>query len=176
MITIVAGTNRPQAKTLEIAHYYKNLLDQQPSPVESRILDLAQLPADFTVSALYANSGKNTAFNALRAQMDESDKYVFVVPEYNNSFPGVLKAFIDGLSYPNSLVHKKCALVGISDGVQGNALGLSHLSDVFNYLGLNVLAQKVRIPLMKKNFVNGSVNDPFIANLLQEQAQLLLAF
>lgn len=176
MITIVAGTNRPEAKTLEMAHYYKSLLDRQPTPVESRILDLAQLPADFTVTALYANSGKNSAFNTLRAQMDESDKYVFVVPEYNNSFPGVLKAFIDGLSYPNSLMHKKCALVGISDGVQGNALGLSHLSDVFNYLGLNVLAQKVRIPLMKKNFVEGTVTDPFIAQLMEEQARLLVAF
>ncbi len=135
-----------------------------------------ELPADFIVSALYHNSGKNEQFNALRTRMESSQKFVFIVPEYNNSFPGVLKAFIDGLSYPNALIHKKCALVGISDGVQGNALGLSHLTDVLNYLGMHVLAQKVRIPFMKKNFVAGKIKDGFINQLIDEQAQLFMNF
>ena len=108
--------------------------------------------------------------------MDNSEKFVFIIPEYNNSFPGVFKAFIDGLSYPNSLIHKKCALVGISDGVQGNALGLSHLTDVLNYLGMHVLAQKVRIPFMHKNFSKGKINDALISQLMEEQVQLLLKF
>ena len=174
MITIVSGTNRPESKSREVADFYQQLLLRHDT--ESRILDLMDLPADFIVSALYHNSGKNEQFNALRAIMETSEKFVFIVPEYNNSYPGVLKAFIDGLSYPNALAHKKCALVGISDGVQGNALGLSHLTDVFNYLGMHVLAQKVRIPFMKKNFLDGSIQDSFINQLVHDQARLLLQF
>jgi NAD(P)H-dependent FMN reductase len=171
MITIVVGTNRKNSKTTQVAAYYQHLLAQLGA--ESQILDLAALPTDFTTSALYENAGKNRIFNELRAQLEHSDKYVFIVPEYNGSFPGVLKAFIDGLSYPSKLAHKQAALVGLSDGVQGGALALSHLTDIFSYLGLNVLAQRVKIPLMKKNFQQGEVTDAFISQLLHEQASLL---
>jgi len=174
MITIVAGTNRPDSKTIRVAEFYQQLLNSHKT--ESQILDLADLPNDFVFSALYHNSGKNEQFNTLRSIMENSEKFVFVVPEYNNSFPGVFKAFIDGLSYPNALVHKKCALVGLSDGVQGNALGLSHLTDVLNYLGMHVLAQKVRIPFMHKNFVDGKITDDFINQLIEDQARLFLKF
>jgi chromate reductase, NAD(P)H dehydrogenase (quinone) len=174
MISIIVGTNRAESMTKKVAIYYKSLLDNHTVP--SQIVDLNQLPKDFTFTALYEFSGKNEAFNKLRMQMDGSDKYVFIVPEYNGSFPGVLKAFIDGLSYPNTLVHKKAALVGISDGVQGGAIALSHLTDIFNYLGLNVLAQRVKIPQLKKHFVNGEVIDPLIKSLIEDQARLIVNF
>lgn len=174
MITIVVGTNRPDSKSREMAEFYQKLLKSHDT--DSQILDLAHLPKDFVFSALYGNAGKNEEFNSLRAVVEEARKFVFIVPEYNNSYPGVFKAFIDGLSYPNALVHKKCALVGISDGVQGNALGLSHLTDVLHYLGMHVLAQKVRIPFMKKNFLEGHITDNFIDQLITDQARLLLEF
>jgi chromate reductase, NAD(P)H dehydrogenase (quinone) len=174
MITIVSGTNRPHSKSREVADFYQKLLLTHQA--ECQILDLSHLPADFTSTALYANSGKNEEFNSLRSIMEASEKFVFIVPEYNNSFPGVFKAFLDGLSYPNALMHKKCALVGLSDGVQGNALGLSHLTDVLNYLGMHVLAQKTRIPFMGRNFVRGTITDNFIKQLIEDQARLFLAF
>ncbi len=172
MITIVVGTNRPKAKSKEIAIYYQQLLNELGA--KSQILDLENLPADFTISALYGN--KNSDFETLKIKMREAEKYVFIVPEYNGSFPGILKTFIDGLSYPNEILHKKAALVGISDGVQGGALALSHLNDIFNYLGLNTLAQRVKIPFLKKNFVNGEITDPLISQLMKDQAKLLVAF
>ncbi len=171
MITIVAGTNRPLSKTIELSHYYRQLLARRGA--ENQILDLAKLPADFTYTALYDRAGQNKQFNSLHDLVEASDKFVFVVPEYNSSFPGVFKAFLDGLSYPSPLLNKKCALVGLSDGVMGNALGLSHLTDVLNYLGMNVMAQKVRIPTMKKNFVKGKITDTFIEQLIEDQAELL---
>lgn len=174
MITIVVGTNRPRSKSRKMAEFYKKLLKRLE--VESQIMDLTELPENFTVSALYQNSGKNEKFNAIRKKMEDASKYIFILPEYNNSIPGVFKAFIDGLSYPNALQHKKCALVGISDGVAGNAIGLSHITDIFNYLGMHVLAQKVRIPFMKKNFIEGEVTDEFINKLIMDQAQHLIKF
>ena len=172
MISIISGTNRPNSKSKEISLYYSKLLEAKG--VAAQIIDLTELPDDFTSSALYGK--KNSQFEALRDKMNDSDKYIFVIPEYNNSFPGVLKAFIDGLSYPNDIAHKKCALVGISDGVQGNAVGLSHIIDVFNYLGMHVLAQRVRIPFMKKNWVDGEIKDAFIADLIDQQIDVFLKF
>jgi chromate reductase len=174
MITIVVGRNRPGSKSREVAEFYENLLEEFGE--KSQILDLAELPDNFIVSALYGNSGKNEKFNAIRKEMENVNKYVFILPEYNNSVPGVFKAFIDGLSYPNALLNKKCALVGISDGVAGNTIGLSHITDIFNYLGMHVLAQKIRIPLMKKNFIGGRITDKFIKKLIVDQARQFINF
>ncbi len=172
MISIISGTNRPNSKSKEIAIHYQKLLAAKGEAAQ--VIDLTELPADFTQSALYGN--KNAQFEALRDKMNESEKYIFVIPEYNNSFPGVLKAFIDGLSYPNAIAHKKCALVGISDGVQGNAVGLCHIVDIFNYLGMHVLAQRIRIPFMKKNWVDHEIQDAFIVDLIDQQIDVFLKF
>lgn len=174
MILIVAATNRQNSKTYQVAKYYKHLLHELA--VESEILCLEHLPEDFAFSALYENSGKNPAFNQHKERMDKAEKFVFIVPEYNGSFPGVLKTFIDGLGWPNSLHKKKAALVGISDGVLGGALALSHLSDIFQYLGCHALSTLVRIPQMKTNFTHGDLQDPFIKKLMMEQAEQLVDF
>ena len=42
--------------------------------------------------------------------MSQSEKFVFIVPEYNGSFPGVLKTFIDGLAFPDTFEQKKNVL------------------------------------------------------------------
>lgn len=172
MISIIVGTNRKQSKSFEIALYYQKLLKQNQQ--ESQIVDLSELPPDFIFSGLYGL--KNEDFETFKKQISHSEKFVFIIPEYNNSFPGVLKAFIDGLSYPNELMHKKSALVGISDGVQGNTIGLSHFVDVLNYLGMNVIAQRVRVPFLKKNWLDGEIQDNFIKKLFDEQVEYFIKF
>lgn len=174
MILIIATTNRKNSKTYKVAEYYQLLLERME--VESAILSLEHLPKDFAFSALYENSGKNLEFNEHKEKMDQADKFVFVVPEYNGSFPGVLKTFIDGLGWPNSISGKKAALVGISDGSLGGAMALSHLTDVFHYLSCCVLPNMVRIPYMKKNFVDGEVQDELIRELIYGQATALASF
>lgn len=174
MILIVATTNRRNSKTYKIAEYYEKLLALES--VQTEILSLENLPPDFIFSALYENAGKNEDFNRLQEQMELAEKYVFIVPEYNGSFPGVLKTFIDGLGWPNAMQKKVAALVGISDGVLGGAHAISHLTDVFHYLGCFVLPTLVRIPTMKKNFTDGEIQDDFIKTLMQQQAKELAAF
>lgn len=174
MILIVATTNRKNSKTYKVAEYYQNLLNSHKA--ENEILSLENLPEDFAFSALYENSGKNPEFNLHKERMDQADKFVFIVPEYNGSFPGVLKTFIDGLGWPNSLTKKKAAFVSISDGVLGGAHALSHLTDIFHYLNCTVHPLLVRIPFMKRNFSEGEIRDAFIKTLMEDQAALMVDF
>lgn len=175
LITILAGTNRPNSRARRIADYYRNLLTELGA--ESQILDLAELPADFVATALYANAGMHPEFNRLAAMLDTSAKVVIIVPEYNASFPGVLKAFIDGLTYPSVLQGKRAVLVGLSSGGQGGLLAMTHLTDVLMYLGTTVLPQRVRLPFISQdlNAENG-LNHDLSRQLLREQALALLAF
>jgi NAD(P)H-dependent FMN reductase len=174
-ILIISSTNRKNALSRKISEVYQEILNDLGK--ETEILDLRDLPADFVHSALYEMSGKNEAFNPYREKMLLAKKMVFIVPEYNGSFPGVLKAFIDGLKYPNTFTNKKCALVGISSGIQGAGLALSHLTDIFNYCGMHVLAQKPKLALIEKNFdqEEGFTNTLY-QKLLREQAEIFVDF
>ncbi|MGJ3233853.1 NADPH-dependent FMN reductase [Marivirga sp.] len=174
MITIISGTNRQNSVSAQVAQLYQSLLAQHQE--ESNIIDLANLPKDFVYTALYDNNGKNPEFNKFLEQLRASDKYVFIIPEYNGSFPGVLKAFIDGMEYPNSFQDKKCALVGISSGMQGGGLALSHMTDIFNYLGMHVLALKPKLARIEQNFDGEEVTDKLYGELLEEQVKKLLKF
>lgn len=174
MIQIILGTNRKNSVSKQIAQQYKAIL--QELGADSEILELERLPADFTKTALYENSGKNQEFNRLIQRLETSRKFVFIVPEYNGSFPGILKTFIDGMSYPNPLKDKKAALVGLSAGVGGAGLALSHLTDIFHYLGMHVLALKPKLTGIEQHMSDNLLTNKFYVELLETQAKMLLDF
>ncbi len=173
-ITIVSGTNRDEAVSAQIANLYQRILLNLGQ--ECEIVDLTKLPYDFAFTALYDKSGKNADFNHFRELMAESQKFVFIVPEYNGSFPGVLKTFIDGLKFPTTFKGKKCALVGLSSGIQGGGLALSHLTDIFHYCGMEVLSLKPKLSHIEKHFDGKALSNPLYQQLLEEQATKLLNF
>ncbi|MTI31838.1 NADPH-dependent FMN reductase [Xanthovirga aplysinae] len=174
MITIIIGTNRQDAVSKNIAHYYQGILKKKGA--DSQLLDLKELPKDFAFSALYENSGKNQKFNDFRTKVENSEKFVFIVPEYNGSFPGILKTFIDGLKYPDSFSQKKCALIGLSSGVQGAGLALSHLTDIFNYLGMHVFAIKPKLSQINDHFDGKEISNNLYNELLDQQAEGFIKF
>ena len=173
-ITIVCGTNRKDAISLHITMAYKDILTRYSKDVT--LVDLHELPPDFAFSALYDNYGKNEAFNRFVQIMLDTQKFVFIVPEYNGSFPGALKTFIDGLEYPNTFRNKKGALVGIASGGHSGSLALSHLTDIFNYCGMNILAYKPRLGKIEDSFENGALTNQKYLSMLEKQAAMLIEF
>lgn len=174
MIGIIIGTNRQNSLSRKVGINYQNLLKSLGQ--ESQIIDLAELPHDFAFSALYQNSGKNEAFNIFQRTIDETQKFVFIVPEYNGSFPGVLKTFFDGLRYPDTFNNKKAALVGISAGVLGNAVGLGHLNDILSYMGTDVMGLRLKLGSMKAHFDGEEFTFDVYRNFLEKQAKTFVAF
>ncbi len=173
MITIIAGTNRKDSVSQHIATQYADILKEKGT--ECTVINLFDLPTDFIQSALYENAGKNEKFNEARLLMNQSEKFIFVIPEYNGSFPGVLKAFVDGLDRA-SLTDKKCALIGISAGDTGAGLALSHFTDILNYCGTNVLAYKLRLPSIGKLLTDNKVTDQTYLSKIEKQAAKLIEF
>ncbi|MFD2035617.1 NADPH-dependent FMN reductase [Belliella marina] len=174
MIKIIVGTNRKNSISKKIASIYQEILFGQGET--SEILELEQLPIDFLFSALYENNGKNSMYNEFHSKVMEGDKFVFIVPEYNGSFPGALKAFIDGMTYPNAFRDKKCALVGVSSGIGGGGIALSHLTDIFHYLGMHVLALKLKYAKIEDNMSDNLLTNRLYMELLQTQAEMLIKF
>lgn len=148
MITIISGTNRPNSNTLKVAKYYQKAL--QLKGVTANILSMESLPATLIASDLYGN--RSNEFAAIQELVTASTKFLFVIPEYNGSFPGVLKTFIDACDFPDSFYDKKAALTGISSGKYGNIRGIDHFSGICSYLHLNVLPLRLHIPAIKTEF------------------------
>ncbi|MES2378732.1 MAG: NAD(P)H-dependent oxidoreductase [Bacteroidota bacterium] len=148
MITIISSTNRPGSSTLKVARYYqKKLLEKG---VEAGILSMVQLPPNILQTDLY---GKRSAeFQEIQDIVTATDKFIFIIPEYNGSFPGALKVFVDACSFPDSFYEKKAALVGISSGKYGNIRGIDHFTGVCHYVNLHVMPLKLHIANIKSEF------------------------
>src|ERR1700759_635830 len=135
MVTVISSTNRPGSSTLKLAQYYQNKLHEKG--VEAGVLSLARLPPNLVETDLYGE--RSAAFDPIQDIITKTQKFLFVIPEYNGSFPGVLKVFIDACSFPKSFYDKKAALVGLSSGKYGNIRGIDHFTGVCHYLHLQVM-------------------------------------
>jgi len=174
MYIIVSSTNRPNNNSIIASKFYSKTLTEKG--IENQIIDLQDLPADFTETALYENSGKNPAFNVLKDQLEKATKIIFVIPEYNGSFPGVLKAFIDGLSFPNGIKNNKAALVGISSGDLGSHAAMSHFTDILNYMGCHIFATKIRIPFVEKHIADNNIITEKVMERIEKQISSFIEF
>ncbi|MCX2573026.1 NADPH-dependent FMN reductase [Pedobacter sandarakinus] len=157
MITIIAATNRPNSNTLKVANYYQQQLNLKG--VNSNVFSLMHLPVDVLNTDMFGKRSED--FQKIQDLISETDKFIFVMPEYNGSFPGVLKVLIDACNFPESFYNKKAALVGISSGKYGNIRGVDHFTGVCHYIHLNVLPLRIHIPNIKQE-LDGE------GNLIQE--------
>src|SRR5258708_4847423 len=92
MITVISGSNRLGNITHQVSRHYFVL--RKARYEDTVLFSLEDLPMGFLYPDMYKS--KHPDFLKMENQfMVPADKFVFVLPEYNGSFPGVLKAFID---------------------------------------------------------------------------------
>ena len=142
MITVISGTNRPESNTRKVAGLVLEALAKNGEPAQ--IVDLAELPDDLFASSSYAV--KPDGFAPHQEAILSTDGILTVVPEYNGSFPGVLKYFIDMLRFPDCLYEKPAAFIGISAGPWGAVRAVEHLEMVFQYRHAHLFGRRCFIP------------------------------
>lgn len=147
MTLIVSGTNRLNSNTLRVSKYYQKLLKERG--IDADILSLTDLPENLSVTDLYGK--RSDAFAPILEKVNLAQKFIFVIHEYNGSFPGILKLFIDACDFPDSFFEKKAALVGLSSGKYGNIRGIDHFTGVCNYIHLNVMPLKIHLTYINKD-------------------------
>jgi NAD(P)H-dependent FMN reductase len=100
-----------------------------------------------------------------------------VTPEYNGSFPGVLKLFIDMLSFPDSLENKPVAFTGLAAGMWGGLRPVEQLQMVFAYRNAHAFPQRVFIPGVHGVLdAEGGFNDGELRQRLESQAEGFVTF
>ena len=95
-ITVISGTNRIGALSLKVARRIQTQYQQLGAT--TTLLNLQDLPPGLFTPQAYKH--KPEEFAPFQEAILGADGVVIVVPEYNGSFPGVLKLFIDMLKFP----------------------------------------------------------------------------
>ena len=176
MITIISGTNRKGSLTLRYAKAFAKLLEDQNQPAQ--LLDLAELDHSVFSNIMYDPERMSPALKELQQQyILDADKLIMFVPEYNGSYPGVLKLFIDGISvnnYDKNFTESTTAVVGISSGRAGNLRGVDHLADIINHMGGWVLPLRLPISLADKHIDKAGTLSKDTAKALNKLATQLI--
>jgi NAD(P)H-dependent FMN reductase len=162
MICVISGTNRPNSKTKSIARYIHSYLTENQEE-EVIFLDLSTLTSDTISDVMYREDGQSPTISKIQDDVIiPCDRWVIVSPEYNGSFAGILKLFIDALSvrrYAETFAGKHVALVGTSSGRAGNLRGLEHLTGLLNYLKIHVYPDKLPISNIESVLSDGIIKD-----------------
>lgn len=146
MMIVLCGTNRPDAVTRRVADRVVQLIEAESplgdQPVKK--LDLADLRADLFTPQAYS-SVPSWFKEEFQEPILKADGIVVIVPEYNGSFPGVLKYFIDMLEFPRSLVNVPVAFVGIAAGQFGALRAVEQLEMIFHYRSSHLFGSRLFI-------------------------------
>ncbi len=134
MYTIISATNRAGSNTLKVAKQYQTFFNDQG--IDASVLSLEDI----------VSVQRDERFNKIEKEiLIPTEKFVFVMPEYNGSFPGIFKLMIDISDIRQCWYHKKVMLVGVANGRAGNLRGLDIMTNMCHYIKMNVYHDKFPI-------------------------------
>jgi NAD(P)H-dependent FMN reductase len=159
MITIVSGTNRPGSNTLKVSKEYQRILAEKG--VDAGLFSLEG------VNLISHNADFEKIENKI---IIPTHTFIFIVPEYNGSFPGALKMLFDTSSSHEIWFNKQALITGNATGRAGNLRGMDHLGDILNYLKITVHPNKLPISQVNKLMdKNGKFADTITLNAINNQ-------
>ena len=146
MYTIISATNRVGSHSEKVANVYQRLLKDMG--VEAGIFSLVGLDV----------LERNPVFNRIEKELlIPTQKFIFIIPEYNGTFPGVLKAMIDITEVKKTWWWKKALLTGVSTGRAGNLRGMDQITGSLNHMNMIVHPNKLPISVIDKVMDSGGV-------------------
>ncbi len=172
-ITIISATNRVDSNTEKVANYYKSALKVKGIDVE--LFSLKDLPESVLHTDLYGKRSEGFQ-KIIDTYVDKQTQFIFITPEYNGSFAGILKVFLDAIP-PRMWSDNKACLVGVSTGRAGNLRGMEHLTNILNYLKINVYHNKLPISRVDTLLdANGNLSDTETQKAIDWQLEGFLKF
>jgi NAD(P)H-dependent FMN reductase len=126
-IPVILGTTRKGRLSFNVAQWIVGQIEKRQGVI-TELIDIANLslPVD--------DAGEHVKDARFSAAMERADAVVIVSPEYNHSFPGLLKHVLD--TCLKEYIHKAAGVVGVSAGVFGGARVIEHFQPVLRELGL----------------------------------------
>jgi chromate reductase, NAD(P)H dehydrogenase (quinone) len=172
-ICILSGTDRPGSVALKVANYIKPRYEAQG--VDVRVVSLEDFPLEEAIGGKY---GKELPrIEAFRNEVIEADGIVMVIPEYNGSFPGILKLFIDYLPFPDAFFKKPIAFIGEASGAFGGLRAVEQMQMICAYRNAHLYPERVFLQRVKSIFdEEDGIKDGNLSKLLHSQVEGFVQF
>jgi NAD(P)H-dependent FMN reductase len=149
-IPVILGTARQGRESEHVARFVFEQTKKR-AKVETEFIDVRTLPMRFD------DAGEQMKDPGFSATIERCDGLVIVTPEYNHSYPGLLKHALD--MNLKEYIHKAVGICGVSAGKFGGARAIESLLPVMRELGLVTIFEDV-------NFGN-------VGSLFDERGNLL---
>jgi NAD(P)H-dependent FMN reductase len=126
-IPVILGTTRKGRMSAHAARFVTEQIEKRQG-VATELIDLSTLPMPID------DAGEEIKDAGFASKMARADALVIVTPEYNHSFPGLLKHVLD--SCLKEYIHKAAGIVGVSAGPFGGVRAIQDFLPVIRELGL----------------------------------------
>jgi NAD(P)H-dependent FMN reductase len=126
-IPLIVGTARQGRESEHAARFVFEQIKKRAG-VETEFIDVRTLPMKLD------DAGEQMKDPKFAATIERCDGLIIVTPEYNHSFPGLLKHALDMCL--KEYIHKAVGICGVSAGVIGGARVIESLLPVMRELGL----------------------------------------
>lgn len=161
-VPVILGTVRTNSYSARVAGWIRSLAEQQG--LGSELIDLEQ----FNLPRLYDKL--DPVADPWREIVEGADGYIFVVPEYNHSFPGVMK---DALDYAYKQYNRKPALiVSVSDGQYGGVRMAEHFIPLLVNFGMVPIKHMVHISNVDKVYEAGGPDEGLTEKMQKSLTEL----
>ena len=152
-IPVILGTAR-QGRLSEPAANFVFGEVSKSADIETELIDIRKIPVAID------NAGEALKDSWFSAMVSRADGLILVVPEYNHSFPGLLKHVLD--TNLKEYIHKAVGVCGVSAGPFGGARMIQSLLPVLRELGMVTIFWDVYFGSAGKLFdtATGEITDP----------------
>lgn len=175
MILVISGTNMPGTRVVKAAREVAKIYQSQGASCE--VIDLSEFNWGELNGTTYFKDKQPKWLQDLNQKTMAAKGVVMMAPEYNGSYPGILKLWIDHWQYPEAFKNRNLAIIGLGGGQYGGLRPADHLAEVFAYGESFVLPRRAYIRTVDSVITKeGQIVDEFLAKLLVEQAKEFLEF
>ena len=138
-IPVLLGTNRKDRSSAHVAKWVFAKMRERDE-IEGQFFDVK----DFDLPRDHYGTEIGKDFPEWRDAIIKADGLVIVTPEYNHSYPGILKSVLDLLL--KEYIHKAVAFVGVSAGPWGGTRVIEAMVPMVRELGLTVTFSDLNFP------------------------------
>ncbi|MCF0105307.1 MAG: NAD(P)H-dependent oxidoreductase [Holdemanella sp.] len=177
-ILMIVGSMRKDSFNLQLALQAKNYLEDK---VDVSFLEYKDIP--------YMNQDLETVIpdeiKRIREEVSSADGIWFFTPEYNHSYPGVLKNVLDWLSRPvipndfssgTAIAQKKATISGCA-GKSAALYSRTMLKELLGFIRVDVMDLQTGVSLSSESFKTGKLSlSEDNKKELEQQANAFIAF
>ncbi len=172
VIHILSSTDRPGSNAMKVSTYVERILSRHAT---TKLFSLCDFPVKDVHGGPYGDIPESV--QSFNNEFLKADGFLFVIPEYNGGFPGVLKLFYDYLPFPDAMEKKPVSLVGEAMGAFGALRPVEQFEQLLKYRKAYVYPERMFIQRVHKSFDQETgLNDETMQGLFESQLTNFPAF